>query len=57
MSDTVRIQPHPVLQELKFPRRNLITLDISKFDPDSAEECYKAVQAAMRGNENDKGKI
>ena len=53
MSETVKIQPHPVLQELKFPRRNLITLDISKFDPDSAEECYKAVQEAIRGMNNE----
>lgn len=48
MSDTVRIQPHPVLQEIKFPKRNLITLDTSKFDADSAEECYEAVQRAIK---------
>ena len=46
MIDTVRIQ-HPVLQEINFPRKNLITLDISTFDTDSASECFKAVQEAL----------
>lgn len=46
MSDTVKIQ-HPILQELNFPRKNLITLDISTFNTDSASECYMAIQKAL----------
>lgn len=53
MDDSIKIVPHPILQELKFPRKTLITLDITKFDPDSAEECYKAVQEAIRGMNNE----
>lgn len=46
MKDTVRVQ-HPILQELKFPKNNLITLDTSTFNTESASECYKAVQKAL----------
>lgn len=49
MSDTIKIQ-HPVLQEINFPRKNLITLDISTFNTESASECYLAVQKALGCN-------
>ena len=45
--DRVVIQ-HPVLQEIKFPKTNLIMLDISKFNPDSYTQCYEAVQQALK---------
>lgn len=45
--EKVVIQPHPVLKELRFPKRTLITLDITKFDTNSATECFVAVQNAL----------
>jgi len=51
MNNKIKIQ-HPVLQELKFPKTNLILLDTSKFDYNSAEECLKAVQKAIKEKED-----
>lgn len=42
------ITPNPTLQKLEFPKTNLIVLDITKFDPNSATECFTAVQNAIK---------
>lgn len=47
MDDKIKIQPHPVLEELKFPRKTLITLDITKFNYESATCCFTAVRNAI----------
>ena len=52
MNDKIKVQ-HPILQELKFTKTNLILLDTSKFDYNSAEECFKAVQSAIKEKEHE----
>lgn len=47
MDDSIKIVPHPILQELKFPRKTLITLDITKFNYESATCCFTAVRNAI----------
>lgn len=44
---------NPSLVEVKFPRKNLITLDITKFNTKSATCCFTAVQNAMNVIEYD----
>lgn len=45
--ETIKIKPHPIITEVKFPKTNLITLDTTTFDYESATECFTAVRNAM----------
>ena len=54
MHEIVYMRPAPQLEEVKFPKTKYIMLDISKFDYNSATECFTAVQQEIKKKEMNK---